>query len=453
MANKQDIITAIKNLDTFLHIPELEGAKVRLNSNGTPFVHTGGFNMVFQLTKDLKKWALRIWHVPMGNTKARYQAISAYLTKKQLPYFADFIFDEKGILVGGEFLDTIRMEWLDGLIFKEYIEENLNNARVLSKLADDFSTMCQVLRNNEISHGDLQEGNIIINRDGEIKLVDYDSVYVPSIEGEEEFITGLKGYQHPSRFKKNKVSAKADYFSELIIFLSIKAFELKPDLWLKYKVKDSCFLLFSNDDFADLKSSSIYSDLEGINSKIDALLSVLINFLDTENYADLKPFQSYLNPPEIIKFQVDKDVIVAGISTEISWEVKGAETVEISYLGDVELKGKHNLKIGSNSNILIKAKNEFGSVSKSLFVQVFPTPVMKTLFVNIPDFSSQLSLGEISIGRPKIDVSVKLDINENQSPSIKKTLETKEFLYENRRTLNLASIFQKIKKIIPNLNE
>ena len=35
--------------------------------------------------QNLKKWALRIWHVPMGNTKARYQAISAYLTKKQLP--------------------------------------------------------------------------------------------------------------------------------------------------------------------------------------------------------------------------------------------------------------------------------------------------------------------------------------------------------------------------------
>jgi hypothetical protein len=124
MANKQDIITAIKNLDIFLKVPELKGSTVKLNKNGSPFVYTGGFNMVFQLTKGIKKWAFRVWHVPMGETKKRYQAISKYLIEKNLPYFADFIFDEKGILVNGDLIDTIRMEWLDGDLFKKYIETN-----------------------------------------------------------------------------------------------------------------------------------------------------------------------------------------------------------------------------------------------------------------------------------------------------------------------------------------
>src|SRR5690606_29977338 len=115
MANKQDIITTIKNLDLFLRIPELKGAKPRLNTNGSPFAFAGGFNMVFQLVHNAKKWAFRVWHVPMGENKDRYLAISKYLTNSKLPYFADFIYNENGLLVNGELTDTIRMEWLDGI--------------------------------------------------------------------------------------------------------------------------------------------------------------------------------------------------------------------------------------------------------------------------------------------------------------------------------------------------
>ena len=135
MANKQDIITAIKNLDLFLKVPELKGAEVKYNNNGNPFAYAGGFNMVFQLKKGNEKWAFRVWHVPMGDTKERYQSISKYLSKKNLPYFAEFIFDEKGILVNGELLDTIRMKWLDGMLFKEYIETHLKHIECTHALA------------------------------------------------------------------------------------------------------------------------------------------------------------------------------------------------------------------------------------------------------------------------------------------------------------------------------
>ena len=111
--SKQDIITAIKNSETFLRVPELQGAKPRLNKNGSPFAFVGGFNMVFQLEHQNKKWAFRVWHVPMGEHTNRYRKISKYLSEKKLPYFADFIYEEKGILVNGNLLDTIRMEWLE----------------------------------------------------------------------------------------------------------------------------------------------------------------------------------------------------------------------------------------------------------------------------------------------------------------------------------------------------
>jgi serine/threonine protein kinase len=242
MAHKQDIITAIKNLDLFLRIPELKGAKPRLNNNGSPFAFAGGFNMVFQLVHNAKKWAFRVWHIPIGENKDRYVAISKYLTNSKLPYFADFVYDENGLLVNGELTDTIRMEWLDGILLKDYIEKHLNDKAKLESLANDFLEMTKTLREAKISHGDLQEGNILVDDSGKIRLVDYDSICIPEIEGQKELVTGLKGYQHPSRFKNSKASLKADYFSELIIYICILGIASKPELWDKYQVKDTISL-------------------------------------------------------------------------------------------------------------------------------------------------------------------------------------------------------------------
>src|SRR5690606_36888343 len=111
--------------------------------------------------------------------------------------------------------------------------------------ADNFLKMCQDLRENQISHGDLQEGNILVGEKGAIKLVDYDSICIPEIVGQKELVTGLKAYQHPSRFKGGKASLKVDYFSELVIYLSLLIIAEKPVLWGKYQVKDTQYLLFS----------------------------------------------------------------------------------------------------------------------------------------------------------------------------------------------------------------
>ncbi|MFZ4680587.1 MAG: protein kinase domain-containing protein [Flavobacterium sp.] len=341
MPNKQDIITAIKNLDLFLKTPELKGAKPRLKTDGSPFVFAGGFNMVFQLVHNTKKWAFRVWHVPMGENKDRYVAISKYLTNSKLPYFADFIYDENGLLVNGELTDTIRMEWLEGLLLKDYIEKHLNDKAQLESLANDFLEMAKTLKEAKISHGDLQEGNILINDSGKIKLVDYDSICIPEIEGQKELVTGLKGYQHPSRFISSKASLKADYFSELIIYISILGIAADPSLWDKYKVKDTQYLLFNEKDFENIESSTIYADLKGVNATIDALLIILKEYLSNPYYLELKPFTEYFLAPEIISFQANKEEVLRGAEIEFSWTVENALMVKIEpEIGSIPKQGK-----------------------------------------------------------------------------------------------------------------
>jgi serine/threonine protein kinase len=419
MANKQDIITAIKNLDIFLKVPELKGATVKLNKNGSPFVYTGGFNMVFQLTKGIKKWAFRVWHVPMGETKKRYQSISKYLTQKNLPYFANFIFDEKGILVNGNLIDTIRMEWLDGDLFKKYIETNLNNKSSLDNLADNFVKMCQDLRDNKISHGDLQEGNILVTKSGEIKLVDYDSICIPEIEGQKELVTGLKGYQHPSRFKESKASLKADYFSELVIYISIKALAEKPELWGKYQIKDTQYLLFSETDFENLEYSDIYKDLKGINLKTDKLLSILIEYLKIDDYTKLNPFQSYLLPAEILLFKTDKDILIEGGEITLEWKVCNAIEVVINNgIGKVDFEDTITLKPKDNLNYILTANGFNENTKRTIAIKVYPLPTIKSMQIPIPIFEKTTNMNitlpqlpNIQLGINKIENSINVKID------------------------------------------
>lgn len=450
MPNTQDIITAVRNLDIFLKIPELRGATPRLNSNGSPFVFTGGFNMVFQLVHNAKNWAFRVWHVPMGENRDRYFAISKYLTKSKLPYFADFIYDEKGLLVNGELTDTIRMEWLDGILLKEYIEKNLNDKPKLEKLANDFLTMSKTLRENKISHGDLQEGNIIVDDSGKIRLIDYDSVCIPEIEGQSELVTGLKGYQHPSRFKNSKASLKADYFSELIIYLSIVSIAAKPELWAKYQVKDTCYLLFSETDFEKIESSQIYHDLIGTSLLIDKLLIVLKKYTDESNYLNLRSFEDYLIPPKIIYFKSDRETIISGVEVTLNWKVEGADDIEISEgIGKVKESGSITVKPNSDRNYKIIATNIFGVDEQHISISTFPTPVIETLKIPMPEFTSRVNLNPIQISSPQIDVSISFDSLISSRPIFTEQSYELRILkpqHKPKNELNILSIYESIRR-------
>lgn len=452
MAHKQDIITAIKNLDLFLRIPELKGAKPRLNNNGSPFAFAGGFNMVFQLVHNKKKWAFRVWHVPMGENKDRYVAISKYLTNSKLPYFADFIYDKNGLLVNGELTDTIRMEWLDGILLKDFIDKHINDKVKLESLANDFLEMTKTLREAKISHGDLQEGNILVDDSGKIRLVDYDSICIPEIEGQKELITGLKGYQHPSRFKNSKASLKADYFSELIIYISILGIASKPELWHKYQVKDTCYLLFTETDFEKIESSQIYRDLIGASLLIEKLLIVLKKYTDESNYLNLKPFEDYFIPPKIVFFKADRETIISGVEVALKWKVEGADDIEISEgIGKVKESDSISVKPNSDRNYKIIATNKFGVDEQQINISTFPTPVIETLKIPMPEFTSRVNLNPIQISSPKIDVSINFDSLISSRPIFTEQsneVRTLKPQHKSKNELNLSSIYESIRRKI-----
>jgi serine/threonine protein kinase len=247
------------------------------------------------------KWAFKVWVNEIPDNRIRYKIISEHLKKCKLPYFSEFEYIENGLLVPDKFLkksqlvDTCRIKWIEGTTLTEYISLNLRNKLVLNKLAKDFLKMIKEFHRHKISHGDLQHDNIIINANGDIKLIDYDSLCVPQLNGQRDFFRGRQGYQHPLRFMYGFItSIKIDYFSELIIYLSILAVIENPILWDKYSVSQSEYrLLFSINDFQEWEDSGIRKDLYLLSPQIQNLVRILDNYLAA--HINLVPFSSKTN--------------------------------------------------------------------------------------------------------------------------------------------------------------
>ncbi len=305
----KDILASVENTKLFVKDDFLKNAKLQKRKNGKTLVYSGGFSMVFPMDIGGNTYAFRTWFSSIGEGKERYKAISEYLKKVKLPYFVKFEFVDKGLLVNGNFYPTVSMDWCHGLVLHDYIEKHLSNKQKLNNLADDFLKMVKDLHKKNIAHGDLQHGNILVNDNGQIILIDYDSLYVPALKNFKDEIKGLPDYQHPARHNCKKVNTKLDYFSELIIYLSIKAIAEDPSLWNDFKIKESESLLFKKNDFEITFDTKIYSRLNSMSEDIKLMTKKLIDFCKKDNIEDLEPLEEIIIPTEEKEYN---DLIING---------------------------------------------------------------------------------------------------------------------------------------------
>ena len=296
MANPADIVDIIQ-APVLIKDDFIKSGTLVLDEKGNPVHYTGGFAIVFPFIVNGKMWAFRCWYNSIGNIGKRLKILSEELDKIHLPYFCKFQYVDKGIVCDGNICPTTRMMWVDGQNIKDFICTHASSPVILKKLANSFKRMCIELHKNHIAHGDLQHGNIIVNSKGEIFLIDYDSIFLPALEGEKDIITGLPAYQHPSRIRNENEFAneKLDYFSELIIYLSIIAIADDPSLINDYSVKSSDCLLFCREDYKNLKESGIYKRLSSMGGGIPSLLGILVDYLSQKNISDLVPFEDLLH--------------------------------------------------------------------------------------------------------------------------------------------------------------
>jgi tRNA A-37 threonylcarbamoyl transferase component Bud32 len=255
----QDYNEAIQNPASCFMDQRLKQCSPDATVLGLPRAITGAFATVYRLSSAEKHWAVRCFLQNSPDLPKRYSELSKFVCSDDLPYTVDVHFQPQGIKIRGEWYPILLMEWVDGLTLDQYIYENLENPTKLDALASQFSKMMFEMRAAGIAHGDLQHGNIIIV-DEEIRLVDYDGMFVPALDGLTSNELGHNNYQHPTRSAEH-FGDYLDNFSAWTILTSINCLAQDSRLWDWLSAGDEC-LLFRRTDFLNPLSSRSFATLE-----------------------------------------------------------------------------------------------------------------------------------------------------------------------------------------------
>lgn len=318
----------------------LQGGHV-LKRNGTIIRYVGGFCVVFPFQTADKKYAVRCWHAQVDNVQKRTRCIAEELQKVQLPYFVGFDYVQEGIATSEGVQPIVIMDWVDAIPLKDYISLHIGDSDCIRSLASSFLQMVKDLHQHHLSHGDLQHGNILVNDAGKLILVDYDSMYVPALEGFSDDIKGLDGYQHPARRNNPKLTPKADYFSELIIYASLIALAKMPQLWEELGIEDTETLLFSAEDIESKGTSSVFQILD-VDEELGRLSTTIKSFIIRSSINDLKPLE---------------EVVISPLDTISSkWENNGYKPIVPNYDADadeIQKKWRNGEQTASHENLNI----------------------------------------------------------------------------------------------------
>lgn len=261
-----DFLEAVQNLVDSTTDEELRDGQVACTPLGLPMLWAGNFADVFKVhcSTTNNTWALKCFTRPVSGLHERYHAIASHLKKAKLPFTVDFQFLDRGIRINKDWFPALKMRWVEGLTLSQFIEEHLDRPNSLKKLLGLWLKLATRLRKAEITHADLQHGNILLVPQNEssfaLRLVDYDGMFVPALANARSGELGHPAYQHPQRLTQGTYNAEVDRFPHLAIYTAIHCLAFGRDsLWRQFNNGDN--LLFREEDFRDPGHSRLFQQL------------------------------------------------------------------------------------------------------------------------------------------------------------------------------------------------
>ena len=254
--------TTQQNIKRFFVDMELASGVMEYNALGLPRVRSGNFAIIFKVRCAKKLFAVRCFlHMP-SDLEDRYEKISSALHCDDIgnSFFSEFSYLKKGIVVNGKTFPVVKMEWIEGLTLGEFVNKNYDNPEILGALKRKVRNLQEFLNEKQIAHGDLQPGNLIISHDGmDIKLIDYDGMFVPTLEGKMASELGHSNFQHPGRTKEI-FHSHLDWFSFIQLDASLTFLIENASLWnLTYSDEEG--ILFRAVDLINPQESRIFHEI------------------------------------------------------------------------------------------------------------------------------------------------------------------------------------------------
>jgi hypothetical protein len=256
---------------------------------------SGAFAAVFKGSINGSNYAIRCFLTAEDETINRYKTICNYLNNIQASWKTECEFIENEISINGNSYPILKMEWLNGLLINQFVSNHLSDKNVLTELQRKLVIISNDIEKHKIGHGDLQCGNIIItgtSSNFQVKLIDYDGMYVPALSNKKSLEKGRSEFQHPKRSIYN-FSPEMDRFSFWVMITALEAIKVDKTLWREvmqggFNTLDN--FLFTIQDFLNPNQSKLFNRLYNLNS------NSLNFYLDKLKYFCNSDYSSIENP-------------------------------------------------------------------------------------------------------------------------------------------------------------
>ena len=275
-----DYTLALQHPAAAFRDPELRGSVFAQGFMGPEGI-AGSSAVVFRATIGGSDYALRCYTRQDASSPERYAAFDDYITVAQLGrYVGAVAWFDREVLVKGAWWPVLRMEWIVGRHLNEYVGRlaDEGDAAALGALASRWLALVCDLQRASFAHGDLQHGNILVDDGGNLRLVDFDSVWIPPLQGQSAPTeTGHPSYQPQDVSAESRWGPSMDTFPGLVVYLALTALAKAPALWDKLNNGDN--LLFERRDFVPPHNTEAWTLLAGLaDPEVDRLAAKLREF-------------------------------------------------------------------------------------------------------------------------------------------------------------------------------
>ncbi len=346
---------------------------------------------VFKAMQAGRYYAIRCFLRGELETFKRYEQLAAFLASTDVTWKVPFQFLYNEILIDGQFYPAIKMDWVEGTPLNKFIDNYSVDSSALSQLQKKLIQLSSSLEENGVGHGDLKYNNIIIQNErtgATLKLIDYDSMFIPAFKGKKNLETGSPGFQ-PLKRLSSHFSEIIDRFSIWVMLTTLEAVKVDPTVWTEMEQGgfNNEHSLFSASDFFNPAGSTIFQKLKRYNNEdLNFYLDRLLLFSKS---GDLNAIEK----PHLYK----ETFVPASHEKWIPPSAPVAPPPEQWKRYDVEIKtipsGKDVLVYGVKKGItplrLSLLKNDFGNIEVVNELKKTPVPIKESVSIYELDFSKK----------------------------------------------------------------